>query len=131
MHDPSIPLHYTVTHAWLDTIHLYIFSKFIIKILDANIILNKNVVNHKIIDFIKYYNFNVDLFSIKDHLICLIIYLRMWITSNKNAVNYKILDLFEFYNFDMYKKIIDLFVQMARFFKMKRGFNIHLSAAGS
>lgn len=44
---------------------LYInFSKYSIKILDAKIISNENIVSRKVLDLIEHFYFDVDLFSI-------------------------------------------------------------------
>ena len=64
----------------------------------------KNFVNFEVLDLIKHYNFNIDLFFPSKIIWCLIIYIKylgIWKIQTKQIVNYKVLDLVELYNFDM------------------------------
>ena len=54
-------------HLWLkklDIIYWYWLLKFYMKFLDAKIILNKNIINYKVLDLVEDYKFDGDLFPI-------------------------------------------------------------------
>jgi len=54
-------------HLWLEKLHiiyLYWLLKFYMKFLDAKIILNKNIINYKVLDLVEDYKFDGDLFPI-------------------------------------------------------------------
>jgi hypothetical protein len=62
--DPSY--HYATQSLMTSDQVLFIYNKFLkfeIKLLDAKTILNKNIVNCKVLDLVKHNNFDVDLFS--------------------------------------------------------------------